>query len=266
MKRTSFTAAIGVLVCFLVTISLSGQQTSSTSSQSSLYLQQSYSQLVGNASLADITLSGSVRRIVGSDDQSGSATLKALPAGAASADFSLSSGTISEIHNFSSTELTGAWSSTDAKIRTIPLHNLLSEPAWFFPTFAISRRLAAEYVVTDLGPIDYDGQQVEHISTSQKSPLQLSASRIPFQHLSEVDFYIDSGTLLPVAISFNTHPDDNALLDIPVEIRFSDYRLVSGAKVPFHIEKFVNGSLLLDIQIQNATINVGVSVPSITSL
>ena len=70
---------------------------------------------------------------------------------------------------------------------------------------------------------------------------------------------LDSTTFLPDAITFNIHPDNNALLDIPVEIDFSDYRPVSGTQVPFRIQKFLNNSLFLDFQVQNAAINSGLS-------
>jgi hypothetical protein len=242
------------------------QQTTATSPSATITLQQSLAALAPNLALNDVTLSGSVHRSVGSDDQSGSAILKALSSGAARADLSFSSGTISEIYNSSSSELTGAWSSPDGTLHAIPFHNLLSEPAWFFPTFAISRRLSTGYVVTDLGSASFSDQQVEHISTLQSAALKSSARQASFQHLSQVDFYLDSASLLPVAISFNTHPDNDASLDIPVEIRFSDYRAVSGVQIPFHIQKIVNGSLFLEIQIQNATTNSGLSAASFSSL
>jgi hypothetical protein len=141
----------------------------------------------------------------------------------------------------------------------VPFHNLLAEPAWFFPTFAISRRLARGYVVTDIGPETRNGQQVEHISVAQPAPAKYPAGPPTFQHLTQIDFFIDSLTFLPAAISFNIHADNNALLDIPVEIDFSDYHSVSGVQIPFHIQKFLNNSLLLDFQVQNAAINSGLS-------
>jgi hypothetical protein len=262
MRRTFFTIAVGVLVGFVFSTSLSGQQTTGTSSQASLYLQRSYSQLVGNVSIADVTLTGSVRRIAGSDDESGSATLKAVATGSARADFSLSSGTLSEIDTLGNSGPVGTWSGPDGKSHVVPFHNLLSEPAWFFPTFAISRRLADGYIVTDLGAETHEGQQVEHISVTQNSLSISSANAALFQHLTEVDFFLDSTTLLPTAIAFNIHPDDNALLDIPVEIRFSDYRLVSGSRVPFHVQKFLNNCLFLDVQIQSVAVNSGLSATS----
>jgi hypothetical protein len=141
----------------------------------------------------------------------------------------------------------------------MPFHNLLAEPAWFFPTFAISRRLLVGYAVADLGTETHNGQQAEHVSVSQNSSITSPPGAPSIQHLTQIDFFLDSTTLLPAAVSFNIHPDGNALLDIPVEIDFSDYRSISGVQIPFHIQKFLNGSLLLDIQLQNASVNSGVS-------
>jgi len=216
-------------------------------------------------SVTDVTLSGSVRRIVGSDDESGTATLKALSSGSARVDLSLSSGPSSEIQNLSTAAPAGSWSGPDGIVHPIAYHNLLAEPAWFFPAFAISRRLSSSYTITDLGPVTYDGgQQVEHISISQNSASPSSAGAPTFQHLTEVDFYLDSVTALPDAVSFNVHPDNNALLDIPVEVRFSDYRTVSGVQIPFHIQKFSSNTLFLDIQLQSVSVNSGLSATQFT--
>src|SRR6266478_9523027 len=192
MRRTFFTIALGVLVCFVFSTSLSGQQTAGTSSQASLYLQRSYSQLAGNTSIADVSLTGSIRRIAGSDDESGSATLKALSSGAARWDLSLSSGTMSEIYTSASPSPAGVWSGPDGKSHAIPSHNLLSEPAWFFPAFAISRRLSSGYVVIDIGPEVRNDRQVEHISVSQNPPYPFPDGGVSFQHLTQFDFFIDS--------------------------------------------------------------------------
>jgi hypothetical protein len=261
MRDSFFAAVVGVFVCCFLSISLSGQQAASPPAL--LYLQRSLSQLEGNTSISDVTLTGSVRRIAGSDDESGSATLKALSSGEARSDLSLSSGNLSEIYT-SSSGPAGVWSGTDGKSHAIPFHNLLSESAWFFPAFAVSHRLSSAYVVTDVGPETHNGQQVEHISVSQNASSSSSAVGPTFQHLTQLDFYLDSTTFLPAAISFNTHADNNALLDIPVEIDFSDYRSVSGALIPFHVQKFLNNSLFLDFQIQNAAINSGLSASAFT--
>ena len=55
-----------------------------------------------NTAISNLTRTGSVRPIAGSDDESGTAILKSLPSGSARSDISLSSGTPSEIYRSSS--------------------------------------------------------------------------------------------------------------------------------------------------------------------
>ena len=74
-----------------------------------------------------------------------------------------------------------------------------------------------------------------------------------------MDFYLDPNSLLPVALDFNQHPDDNALIDLPVEIRFSGYQTMSGVAVPEQVQKYLNNTLILDLQLSNATFNSGLS-------
>jgi len=87
-----------------------------------------------------------------------------------------------------------------------------------------------------------------------------SEAAATFQRLSQMDLFLDPSTHLPVALAFNIHPDNNLLLDIPVEIRLSDYRAVNGVKVPFHIERYINGTLQLEITVANVVLNPGLSV------
>ena len=63
---------------------------------------------------------------------------------------------------------------------------------------------------------------------------------------------------------FNTHPDNDMGLDIPVRIAFSDYRTVNGFQVPFRVQKFLNNTLTLDLQFQSATLNSGLTSAAFT--
>jgi hypothetical protein len=195
---------------------------------------------------------------VGSDDESGTATLKAFSNGSARIDFNFSSGSISEVSNLFAAP-TGVWSGPDTLPHAIASHNLLAEPAWFFPTVALERRLSSGFVATYVGNEILSGQAVEHISVIQSIPFPDPPLGPTLAHLSKVDFYLDSTTLLPVGLSFDVHPDNNSLLDIPVQVLFSDYHSVSGAQIPFHVQKFLNNSLILDLEFQIASINSGLS-------
>jgi len=235
-------------------------QTANSSPQAVALLQKSFAALTGGQSLTDVTLSGTARRITGSDDEAGTAVFKALASGAARTDLTLPAGARSEVWNLSGTIPDGMWSGPDGINHSIVNHNLLTEPAWFFPTFAITRRLSdPSFVFTYVGAETRKGQTVQHIFVSQTALLPDPPGVPTFAHLTQVDFFLDSTTLLPAAIAFNIHPDNNALLDLPVEIDFSDYTTVNGAQIAFHIQKLLNNSLFLDFQAQTVTPNTGLS-------
>ena len=234
------------------TMSIQGTAQATVAVQPATLFQQSLAAQIGKATVSDITLSGTVRRIVGPDDETGTVTLQALSSGAARLDLSLPSGNAGEVRNNSEVGPVGSWYGPDGLLHPVTYHNALTDPAWFFPVFALSRALTGnQNVITYVGRETRDGKSVEHFAVSQATSVPLLA------RLSQVDYYLDSATLLPSNIAFNVHADNNALLDIPVEISLSDYRAVNGIQVPFHIQKFFNGSLQLDIQLSTVSVNSG---------
>jgi len=79
------------------------------------------------------------------------------------------------------------------------------------------------------------------------------------EKLSTVEILLDSTSHLPVGVTFNTHPDIDYGRDIPTEVRFSDYRSVSGVMVPFHIQRWLQGMLNTELTVTAATINNGLT-------
>jgi hypothetical protein len=138
----------------------------------------------------------------------------------------------------------------------------MTDSSWFFPALTLSKLLISQSsVVTLVGQETRDGVSVVHLTASQQFlvpdvPVEVATE---MKHLSQMDIFLDSMTQLPVALAFNQHPDNDAGLDIPVEVRFSDYRAVNGVQVPFHIQRYLNNSLILDIQAQAATLNSGLT-------
>jgi len=74
-----------------------------------------------------------------------------------------------------------------------------------------------------------------------------------------MDFYLEAVSLLPLAVAFNQHPDNDLLTDIPVEIDFANYRSINGVQVPFHFQRMFNGGVVLDVTVTNAVLNTGLS-------
>jgi hypothetical protein len=238
------------------------QQAVTASPQALQLLHSALTALTGSTPAADVTLSGTAHYIAGSDDETGTAVLKALTTGASRVDLSLPSGQRSEVRNLTGNLPAGDWSGDDGVNHAMAYHNLLSEPAWFSPVTTISHQLAIPgFVATYVAAETLDSQNVQHISLSQQPAASIAAFAL-FPHLTQVDLYLDSSTFLPAAMTFSVHPDDNELVDIPIDVRFSDYRLVNGTQVPFHIQRFLNNGLVLDIQLENAAVNTG--LPSTT--
>jgi hypothetical protein len=257
---------VSVSISFLLSISLAAQQATTSSPQALLLLQRSLTALGGGQALADVTLSGTARRIAGSDDESGTTALKALTTGEARMDLSFPSGSRSEIVGFSNKCPAGTWSGPDGVPHSISNHNLLTDSSWFFPAFTVRRMNSpGKYVLSYLGRETQNGQAVEHLTAYQSSTVPLPAGIPTFSHLTQMDLFLDSSTLLPAALAFNIHPDNNTGLDIPVQILFSDYRPVNGTQIPFHVQKFINNSLMLDFQFTSAVINSGLSTNSFTA-
>jgi hypothetical protein len=246
-------------------LSSAAQAPASASPQALQLLQSALAALSPNIKTQDVTLSGSAHYIAGSDDETGTATLKAIATGASRVDLSLSSGSRSEVRNLSGNPPAGTWSGPDGVSHRIAYHNLLNEPTWFAPVATVSRLVASPTsIATYIGAETLDVQQVQHISVAQQPPALSLAADI-FPHLTQVDLYLDSSTFLPAAISFKIHPDNNELIDIPIEVRFSDYRAVNGTQVPFHVQKFLNNGLILDFQADSVTLNSGLAASSLVS-
>lgn len=255
-------------------------------------LQKSLATLVGQIQVTDVTLAGAARRIAGSDDENGTVTLMATVAGDSKLSLSLSSGDRTEIRNHAgappagslppsipaavisqTTQPVGAWSGPDGIIHGMSAHNVLTDATWFFPAATLHRLVTApNYTLSFIGAETRAGQAVLHISVWQQLPqavpssagaaAQLGSSEQPsrlLQRLSQMEVYLDPGTLLPVALAFNAHPDNNALVDIPTEIQFSNYQQVNGVQVPFHVQRYLNNSLILDLELNNATLNSGLA-------
>ena len=77
--------------------------------------------------------------------------------------------------------------------------------------------------------------------------------------LSTVDVYLDASSSLPVALDFKGHSDKDMNTDVPIEVRYSDYRQVNGVSVPFHVQRYLNNGLVLDFVATQVTINGGLS-------
>jgi hypothetical protein len=241
----------------LIPFSVRSQQAVVQNSQAVAFATQALAALTGTTPVNDITLTGTATRTAGSDVETGSITLRALGNPDSRFDLVLTSGTSSEIRNNSTGVPQGAWITPDGVSHAMANHNTLTDAAWFVPQLTVLSQLSnPNLIVSYVGPETRAGAAVQHLHFAIQS-----ASVDPtglWQGLSAEEVYLDASTYLPVAIAFNTHPDNDAGINIPVETDFSNYQQVNGVQIPFHIQKFLNYSLFLDVTIQSAVLNSGI--------
>jgi hypothetical protein len=235
-------------------------QAAASNPQAVTFLQRSLAALASNTSITDVILTGTARRIAGSDDETGTVAFKGITGGIARLDFSFPSGTRSEVRSVTAAGTVGKWAGPDGVSHPIADHNLWTDWAWF-PTLTVSNLLAKQDVlsVAYVGQETRGEQTVIHITATQVFPKLASDAASLLQRLSQTEIFLDSASLLPWGVVVITHPDNDQTVDIPLEFRFSDYRLTNGVQVPFHVQKFLNNGLVLDLQFQTVAINSGLS-------
>jgi hypothetical protein len=213
--------------------------------------------LDGSTQVSDVTLTGTATRTVGSDIESGNITLKALGNQASRFDLALASGTRSEIRNTSGGMPQGWWIAPDGISDAMASHNIFTDAVWFVPELSVLSQLSnTSLIVSYVGQETRGDAVVQHLRFAFLTPSADPTGLL--QGLGVEELYLDAPTFLPVALTFNTHPDNDAAANIPVEIDFSNYQNVNGVQIPFHIQKFLNGTLHLDVNIQSAVLNSGI--------
>jgi hypothetical protein len=220
---------------------------------------QALKALTGGLAITDATVQGSSSFIAGSDQESGNATLEARAGYASRLVLALNGGQRTEVRNESSAPPQAKWSGPDGTWHPVPLHNCWVDPTWFFPALTIQSALNDPQIsFAYIGQDTKAGGAVQHIQISRIVPGQNAASTSLIQKLSRVDVYLDVTSYLPVAVDFNTHPDKTTTYDLPVEIQFSGWQPANGVQVPSRIQKFLQGSLTLDLNSVTISVNTGI--------
>lgn len=231
-------------------------QTAVTSDPQALALAaQSIFALTKGAIINDVTLTGSVVWNGGAD--SGTASLLALGTGESRMDLALSSGTRTEIRDSQTGVTLGKWANPDGISGAFAFQNCQTDAVWFFPALG-SLAVGPNVVLSYIGQETRNGQPVQHVRSFlyQSNP----PPGFSTQQLSTMDFYLNATTYLPIAVTLNAHPDNGANTSLLTEIDFSNYQSMNGVLVPTHIQRLLQGNVLIDISISSASFNTGLSL------
>jgi hypothetical protein len=246
-------AAVLFLSCFAI-----AQNPPASDPQALSYAAQSIAALTGGTSISDVTLTGSV---TWNGNATGNATLMALGTGESRMDLALGSGTRSEIRDAQTGTQLGQWINPDSSSGSYASQNCWTDASWFFPALG-SLAAAPNVVLSYIGQETRNGAAVQHIQSyiyQANWPTGMTPSA---QQLSTMDFYLDASSLLPTAVVFNAHPDNDAGNNLAVEVDFSNYQSISGVMLPMHIQRSQQGSLIVDLVLSSAAFNSGLSLSS----
>jgi len=224
--------------------------------QAATLVGQAITALTGGKAASGATLNGQATRTAGSDVETGTAVLQAKGHLESKIALTLSGGSWQEIWSDSQ----GSWTGPDGQSHSQAFHNSLVIGNWFCPAVAL-QALAADtsFGLAYVAAETRQGVQVQHIQSTRILPGAGTAPDPVIQQLTAIELYLDATTFLPVALEFNTHPDFDALRNLPVRVELGNYQSVNGIGAPFHIQKFLQGSLFLDISVSTAAFNSGLS-------
>jgi hypothetical protein len=216
-------------------------------------LQEALTAMVGKSAIQGVTLNGTAEAIAGSTDETGSFTASCVVNGSSQLELQLSSASRTESRQTANGIPTGTWMDSQGQQHAMAGHNLFTPESWFCPDIALARLVQnSSLAIQFLGNESKTGALAAHFSITAPAS-DSSAPNVLVAHLTNTDLFVDPATLRPVALDFNIHPDNNALIDIPVEIRFSNYTNVNGVWIPFMVEKYVNSTLALSLQVESAS-------------
>lgn len=211
--------------------------------------QQSMAALVSaQSTVTSVTLSASVTSPNESETTSGTGTFNAQGSGQSRVDLDVGN-TRSDARNMAS----GTWQINGGTATAYAGHNCMTDAVWFFPALSsLTQTANPNYVFKYIGLEEHASVNTQHIRVFQVFPQDSTGL---LAQLSEMDFYLNPSTSLPVAIASQVHPDTNLFVNIPWEVRFSNYQTVNGLLIPFGFEQMLNGNVVLSAIVTNVVVN-----------
>lgn len=250
-----------VVTSFLVTLHSVAQTSKRAVDSSALnILQTAYATLGGSPD--SIKLSGTATWSTASSDSPGSLSLEVLGTNFSRIDVGAAS--IVEVRDSSSSMPAGQWTDAEGTLHDMAMHNCWAAAGWFLPHAFITAALGGDAAAVYMGRETHNGLTVDHILYQRIVPAKTTAAAKLYSRLTAVDLYTDPTTSVPLFVDFNLHPDADMKTDLPVEMRFFDYRQVNGFLVPFRIERFLQGDLQFDAVIDQAIPHAPISSSDFT--
>lgn len=148
------------------------------------------------------------------------------------------------------------WIGNDGKQHNVASSNCYMAVPWFMPQIAIQ----VSGIPAVLGA-EYKGKQgtgagqrymLRHQAIIGSPETKMDVTTL-LQGWSTSDLALDAATFLPSSLSFAVHPDNDSSVSLNETIVYGDYRTIAHVTLPYHLQRYINGNLQLDITIQQAS-------------
>lgn len=256
-NRAAFAFSV-ILVGLILSIPLIGQQTVSVSAPRDIeaitILNQAMSASGGLAALGninDVTSTGTITFFWAGEQLSGTAVLKRRGFREFRIDTTLPDGTRSWIVNNG----VGTYVDVDGTVR---LDTRATAFGMGFPYMSVLAGLADKSVgISYIGLEARVGASVHHIRIGggQKDPNALLNGYFN----SAKDLYIDSTSLHLLSVVDQVHLRDNLAIQVPREVQFSNYQVVTGILIASTVNESIYGQPTLTLQLNQTTFNTGLT-------
>jgi hypothetical protein len=246
------------IICLLacITASHSTQSQTAASQTPSLFQQQAQIAVSGGKAFSVVNLTAAAEWIAGSDRESGTAQLQASADGSTNVQLALGKASRTEVQSKADLSRACAWTDGAGKSHDIIGPNCLIAIPWFAPILFVQPLAALPPLLgtTDDGMVSKDDATFHQVSYLLKlTGANTSATNQRIKE-SAVKVFYDPETHLPTSLEYFIHPDNDDSRNILVRVVFSNYQAVSGVLLPFHIERFVNRTLQLKLDVSNASV------------
>jgi hypothetical protein len=235
------------------------QRTAPQAGNASIVLGQLSTAFAGGQVVQSVQLSGNATWYAGSLEDSGTVSLTASTDGSSQMQLALATtGQRAESQTGAGASATCQWSGDNAVAHSVNPVNCWRPALWFLPALSLQPSLLPSY----LGTVDLGSGTVGASTTVYRHlQSQLAFTGLPstlttqITQRSTTDLGLDPTSFLPAVLAYSVHPDNGAQISIAIQVLYSNYQTVNGVQIPFHIQRYVNGSLQLDILISSAQIN-----------
>lgn len=259
MKKSLWLGAYSVLLVATNPLYGASATTGSSGASASTLISQLSKAFSGGNVVHQVQLSGNATWQVGNLNDTGSATISAASTGSSRLQLSLSSsGVRTETQSGQGTDLICTWAGNDGAAVSVDPGNCWRPFLWFLPSLSLQPSLLSSYLgAVDLGTsaVGFGVSPYRHLQGSLVLPNMATSLTSEIMQRSNADLGVDPTSYLPAVLAYTIWPDNGAAIPIAIEIHYANYQAINGVQIPFTIQRYVNGSLQLEIDVSSAQVN-----------